>query len=1672
MPTAPPPQDAALQAVTIIPEGEINEETDCCLICGGTGNLLCCDCCPKAFHLRCLVPPLKDVPEGTWKCPLCCGEKVERKTQTACARCTKPRENSDEVTYCCSCGKWFHANCLSHAEMKAACTYKWKCTECQPLECSLCANPGAEIRCSECDSCFHTACMSHYTDELPAGRESAWSCVECTWGKRQVEQIVGHRRSKHYISLNGEFYVKWAGLSHRHDTWVPEASLQRLNPRKLASYKRRADDFADDRSERDEEDDTEDEDAEEQPDEELELAMHEWIHVDRVVASKNEGGSKMYLVKWRGLNYDLCTWEASKEIANYKEEIARFEEVNRPPPEDAYCRAAKVAERAAESFAELKAQPGYIPFELYQFQFDAVNWLRYSWYHKTNVILADEMGLGKTITTLSFLSTLCHEEGLLGPYLVVAPLSVLHQWERECKIWAPNLNLVMYMGNAAARKTIKEHELYFPGDRHNPKFHILLISYEMALADSSTLAKFSWEMLVVDEGHRLKNNAAKLFSKLFTLRTNYRVLLTGTPLQNSLSELRNMMSFLQVEDLDELHLDSKEIPNEQEVIQKLHSVLRPHMLRRMKADVMMSIPPKAEYIVHVELTARQKELYKAALTKNYQVLQQGKNRVSLINLLSVLQKICNHPDLVHLPPDVPIKHKQEELDRLIAASGKLSLVDKMLRKLQATGHRVLIFSQMVMMLDVLEEYVKLAGFSYLRIDGSIASAERQLVIDTFNKPDSSVFCMLLSTRACRLGINLASADTVITYDSDWNPHNDAQAFSRAHRIGQKSKVMIYRLASKNTMEETVIERAQKKLLLEHIVVRKLRDEFKKGELDEIMRYGAKKLFEESPNDAPIVFDNTAVDKLLERSDSNTVEQNKTADSHEVNDKYFSSFKVARVWAPSPDAEHHEEEKAVAQDYWGSLLKMRYDAQVEKEEQQLGVGKRVKKTVNYFARSHIQFDDEELDMEDKGASESGSSSDDEDFTQAQLDESDEEDAADEAEMDAEEDEEKAQSLQHRRRCRPLLPPPSHLSPSEMQQNQQYQQHHQQQDDATAGIADPGSGSNTRNRDAAAAQKTLPLPTVSATGGATAAVEVAAHSEQQYPRFAELVKRRGPKRTYMLPTGVAARAYVGATRESAKYQSDSPSPGLRDLTLPFGVSSLSPAPAPPPPQLPSSTLTQRAEREILAYTSLINACASGLGHACSSQLHNLYFERAMVHRKLNHIADFASDLLRVIKLKPDFVEPYFHLIELFCKLGQMNDANSLYTHAKVYFAHNQAVLMELAAILNTVVKTSVSPLPQVLQTQQPLQPPPLLRERDAIPLPGAGSPADGMPPQPTDQFREVLKQQQAEQQQQQAQQLLHLNVNAFPKGERQILVQQQQKQQQLREQLLQQQQLQEALLQRQRTIAADISCEKDGWQQRSPSPSINPAVHMFQKRVFHRSRFQVPPSTAVWKERADLLKRKGNDAVQSNQPALAVSLYTEALDFDEANPVLYSNRAVANMLMGQDALAVEDCEHAIQCCPTYAKAFSNMGVALVRLGRYKDAIESALLWAHELQPDNVEVIDALNEAVALWSRSPQGTASSAAVAAATARTPPPPVQQEQLQAPQRQASPAVHTPTQRGSLPSHSQHAGPQQQQQQQHVATPPSQPQRAVSPPQRGTAATTPAPPQPQQLQNPRQPQAQ
>uniref|UniRef100_A0A8C7F8H0 Proliferation-associated SNF2-like protein n=1 Tax=Oncorhynchus kisutch TaxID=8019 RepID=A0A8C7F8H0_ONCKI len=538
------------------------------------------------------------------------------------------------------------------------------------------------------------------------------------------------------------------------------------------------------------------------------------------------------------------------------------------------------------------------------YQIEGVEWLRMLWENGINGILADEMGLGKTIQCIAHVAMML-ERKVLGPFLVVAPLSTLPNWINEFKRFTPEVSVQLYHGPAKERMSLLK-QIRKPQGPHN-MCPVVVTSFEIAMIDRKFLQVVAciqfWKYLIVDEGHRIKNLNCRLVRELKMLPTDNKLLLTGTPLQNNLAELWSLLNFLLPEvfddlksfeswfDIDTIGSNAKQVvanEREQNILHMLHQILTPFLLRRLKSDVTLEVPPKKEIVVYAPLTAKQESFYTAVVNKTIaKMLGQEKGEAPVVlttdgrpkrrtrrpvdyketdgdtpydlekylervqkeadpapvvdvqmpldsqinlklqNILMLLKRCCNHPYLIEYPLD-PATQEFKIDEQLVQTSGKFLILDRMLPELKRRGHKVLIFSQMTSILDILMDYCYLRGYQYSRLDGTMAYADREENMTKFSS-DPEVFLFLLSTRAGGLGINLTAADTVIIFDSDWNPQADLQAQDRCHRIGQTKPVVVYRLVTANTIDQKILERASAKRKLEKMVIHK--NKFKGGKAE-------------------------------------------------------------------------------------------------------------------------------------------------------------------------------------------------------------------------------------------------------------------------------------------------------------------------------------------------------------------------------------------------------------------------------------------------------------------------------------------------------------------------------------------------------------------------------------------------------------------------------------------------------------------------------------------------------------------------------------------------------------------------------------------------------------------------------------------------------------------------
>ncbi|XP_028931704.1 chromodomain-helicase-DNA-binding protein 9 isoform X3 [Ornithorhynchus anatinus] len=669
-----------------------------------------------------------------------------------------------------------------------------------------------------------------------------------------VDKILSSRIVKKEISTGmmieaEEFFVKYKNYSYLHCEWATEQQLlkDKRIQQKIKRFKlrqaQRAHFFAD---------------VEEEP------FNPDYVEVDRVLEvsfceDKDTGEPVIYyLVKWCSLPYEDSTWELKEDVDQAK--IEEFEQLQASRPDSR-----RLDRPPSNTWNKIEQSREYKNGnQLREYQLEGLNWLLFNWYNRRNCILADEMGLGKTIQSITFLYEILLT-GIRGPFLIIAPLSTITNWEREFRTWT-DLNVVVYHGSLVSRQMIQQYEMYFRDSqgriiRGAYRFQAIITTFEMILGGCGELNAIEWRCVIIDEAHRLKNKNCKLLEGLKLMNLEHKVLLTGTPLQNTVEELFSLLHFLEPLRFPSESTFMQEFGDlkTEEQVQKLQAILKPMMLRRLKEDVEKKLAPKEETIIEVELTNIQKKYYRAILEKNFAFLSKGAGQANvpnLVNTMMELRKCCNHPYLIKGAEEKILGEFREthsptapdfHLQAMVQSAGKLVLIDKLLPKMKAGGHKVLIFSQMVRCLDILEDYLIHKRYLYERIDGRVRGNLRQAAIDRFSKPDSDRFVFLLCTRAGGLGINLTAADTCIIFDSDWNPQNDLQAQARCHRIGQNKAVKVYRLITRNSYEREMFDRASLKLGLDKAVLQSMSgressiggiQQLSKKEIEDLLRRGA------------------------------------------------------------------------------------------------------------------------------------------------------------------------------------------------------------------------------------------------------------------------------------------------------------------------------------------------------------------------------------------------------------------------------------------------------------------------------------------------------------------------------------------------------------------------------------------------------------------------------------------------------------------------------------------------------------------------------------------------------------------------------------------------------------------------------------------------------------------
>ncbi|GAA5855493.1 hypothetical protein JCM8547_007859 [Rhodosporidiobolus lusitaniae] len=513
--------------------------------------------------------------------------------------------------------------------------------------------------------------------------------------------------------------------------------------------------------------------------------------------------------------------------------------------------------------------PVDIGVDLRKYQRDGVSWLAFLARYQLHGLLCDDMGLGKTLQSITILASMHHEraeryaatrspDAVHLPSLIICPPTLTGHWKHEINTYAKKLRAVVYTGPRAERERLV---------KSFSRYDAVITSYDVARNDIEALSKVDWHYCILDEGHIIKNGKTKLTKAVKSLRAIHRLILSGTPIQNNVLELWSLFDFLMPGFLGSekafnerfgkpiaASRDAKSSSKEQEAgalaLEALHKQVLPFLLRRLKEDVLDDLPPKIIQDYYVELSPLQKQLYDDF--SNSQANQLAANEVSsastdkpqhVFQALQYLRKLVNHPVLVY-KPDVP-QHQAalvrvssgEPSIRDIAHAPKIHALRQILLDCGIGGtandagpspssdeavsqHRVLIFCQLKQMLDIVENDLFRAlmpSITYMRLDGSTDVSKRHAICQTFNS-DPSIDCLLLTTHVGGLGLNLTGADTVIFVEHDWNPMKDLQAMDRAHRLGQKKVVNVYRLVMRGTLEEKIMGLQRFKLNIASSVV--------------------------------------------------------------------------------------------------------------------------------------------------------------------------------------------------------------------------------------------------------------------------------------------------------------------------------------------------------------------------------------------------------------------------------------------------------------------------------------------------------------------------------------------------------------------------------------------------------------------------------------------------------------------------------------------------------------------------------------------------------------------------------------------------------------------------------------------------------------------------------------
>lgn len=463
--------------------------------------------------------------------------------------------------------------------------------------------------------------------------------------------------------------------------------------------------------------------------------------------------------------------------------------------------------------------PEFIHGKLRDYQIDGLNWLISLYENGMNGILADEMGLGKTLQAISILGYLRNHRYIKGPHLIIVPLSTIENWEREFARFLPGVRVLR--GHCRGSKKHFRETL----TRQPPNWDVVITPYHFFISEHTYFKKLKYQYIVIDEAQRCKNEHSLLSQVLRCTAYRNMLFMTGTPINNNLHELWALLNLLLPDffrhsaDFDDWFKVNDCIDPDHERSQRLKKILQPIMLRRIKSDVELTIPQKIKTILTIPPTREMNYWSKKVLCRDINVLKSdGSNgKYSMKLLYPYLRAVTLHPYLI---PGAESESSVLVGQDIVDVSSRMIVLDKLLSKLHQRGSRVLLFSQMAQLLNIVQDYLDWKGYKYHRMTGYTQQEVRQNMIDEFNSPNSETFIFIITTRTGGVGINLHTADTVIFYDIDWNPQADFQAEDRAHRIGQLKQVHVIRFIVSGTVDEMIFDCSNRKQALDKAIIRK------------------------------------------------------------------------------------------------------------------------------------------------------------------------------------------------------------------------------------------------------------------------------------------------------------------------------------------------------------------------------------------------------------------------------------------------------------------------------------------------------------------------------------------------------------------------------------------------------------------------------------------------------------------------------------------------------------------------------------------------------------------------------------------------------------------------------------------------------------------------------------